>query len=54
MSLKGDRHSGGRAIPVLSYDQVRFARPRRFLLVLILAVQENYYVGVLFDRAAFT
>ena len=40
-------HGGGRAIPVLGHDQVRLARPRRLLLILVFAVQQDNDVAIL-------
>src|SRR5438034_7055439 len=48
VALERDGDGRGRAVTVLGHDQVRLARPRRFLLVGILAVQEDYDVGILF------
>src|SRR5260370_40467726 len=49
MALECHRHGGSRTIPVLGHDQVRLARTRRLLLVLVLAVQKNNDVTILFD-----
>src|SRR5271156_3247195 len=48
VALERHGHGGGRAIPVLGHDKVRLTGPRRFFLVLILAVQKDNDVRVLF------
>jgi hypothetical protein len=53
VALECNGHGGGRAIPVLGHYKVCLPRPRRFLLISILAMQKNNDVGVLLDAAGF-
>src|ERR1019366_3536183 len=51
--LEGDSDCRSRAVAVLGHDEVRLPRTGRLPLVGILAVQQDHYVRVLFNRTCF-
>src|SRR5699024_10101698 len=53
VALEGDRDGLGGAVSVLGHDEVRLAGARGFLLVVVLAVDEEDDVRVLLDRTGF-